>query len=508
MKSRKLKYDFVPLFFLVVFMIVSFACKVNYKEKKSIYEGRVRTKNENSLYRFLSYVSNGDELEKTDLERIKKRGKLIALTGYGPTSYFVYKGTPMGFEYDLLKLLSKELGVQLEIVVVKDMDQIIPMLNRGEGDIIADNLTVTKDRDALVAFTYPILKTKQVLVQRKPKDWEQMSYSTLEEHLVRSPIQLIGRKVHVRRASAYYSRLVNLSEEIGGDIEIQEESGETETEELIAKVSEGKIPYTVSDENTAMLHAKFYPNVDVRTPISFEQRISWAVREDSPLLLDKVNQWIKKVKKEGEFYAIYNKYYKDRRGIAEMVKCSRSSMCGRKISPYDPLIIKQAANIGWDWRLLASLIYQESQFNPNAKSWAGACGLMQLMPGTAQCFGASNPEDPVESLVAGTKYLKWLEKYWEKKVPDKNERIKFIIASYNVGQEHVADAQRLAIKYKKDPHKWDNNVAYYLLQKSKDKYCNDPVVKYGYCRGSEPFAYVNNILERYEHYKKLIREAA
>jgi membrane-bound lytic murein transglycosylase F len=169
------------------------------------------------------------------------------------------------------------------------------------------------------------------------------------------------------------------------------------------------------------------------------------------------------------------------------------------------MIIKHAKELGWDWRLLASLIYQESHFDPKAKSWVGASGLMQLMPATAEFFGAQDVNDPIQSLKAGTSYIKWLDNYWKAKVPDRNERIKFIMASYNVGQEHVADAQRLAIKYKRNPERWDDNVAYFILQKSKQQFCHDPVVKYGYCRGTEPFNYVNEILDRYEHYKKLIR---
>jgi membrane-bound lytic murein transglycosylase F len=453
---------------------------------------------------FLDYVYSESNLP--DLQEINQRGKLIALTGYSPTGYFVYKGTPMGFEHDLLQLLAKDLNLQLEIIVVKDMNQIVDMLNKGEGDIIADNFTVTKERDMLLDFTKPLLTTRQVLIQKKPVGWRKMTAEKVEDNLIRNPIDLLGKTVHVRRESAYYSRLKNLSEELGGDIHIIEETGETETEALIKMVSEGKIPYTVADENLAMIHASYYPDLDIKTPISFDQRISWAVRENSPLLLEAVNGWIKKVKKGPYFNLIYDKYYKNNRRVDEMVKCAKISSCGRNISPYDNLIIKHANEIGWDWRLLASLIYQESQFDPHAKSWAGACGLMQLMPATAESFGAVNLENPAESLRAGTKYLQWLEKYWEKKVPDKDERIKFIMASYNVGQEHVADAQRLANKYDKNPAVWDDNVAYFILQKSNPKYCTDPVVKYGYCRGSEPFEYVNNILARYEHYKKLIRK--
>jgi membrane-bound lytic murein transglycosylase F len=445
------------------------------------------------------------QAETIDLPSIHKRGKLIALAGYSPHSYFVYRGTPMGFEHDLLQLLAKHLGVSLEIIIIHNHDELLEKLIKGEKDLVADNLIVTRERDRYVDFTDPIMTTRQVLVQKKPEK-SQRSGLKDDQQIIRSPLQLVNKNVHVRKGSAFYERLQHLSHEIGEDICIIEEPGDCGTEELIRQVSEGKIPFTVADEETALIQLNYYSNIDVHTAIGFEQKVAWAVREDSPLLLKEVNSWLEKIKKEKSFDRIYRRYYIERKGEKENARCTKLSFCGRRISPYDELIMTYAKDIGWDWRLLASLIYQESQFNPKAKSWAGASGLMQLMPATAEAFGAFNPEDPHESLKAGTKYLKWLEKYWEKKVPDKEERLKFILASYNVGQEHVADAQRLAEKYCKDPSVWDDNVAWYLLQKSDEKYCKDPVVKYGYCRGKEPFEYVNNILSRYEHYKKLIRE--
>jgi membrane-bound lytic murein transglycosylase F len=440
-----------------------------------------------------------------DLDRIRERKKLIALTGYSYSSYFIYKGTPMGYEYELLEKLADHLGVELEIVIVQDLNEIFGMLNRGEGDIIADNLTITKERDELVDFTAPHNLTKQVLIQKKPGNWRYLSAEQLEKNLIRNPIDLIGKEVHVRRESSYYTRLNHLSDEIGGNINIVESAGETETEELIMNVALGKIPYTVADENIALMNKPYYPDIDISTALSFPQRIGWAVRSDSPQLLAAVNEWIFKMKKDPDYYVIYDKYYKGRRGVEYMVNCSKTSSCGRTISPYDKMIIKHAKELGWDWRLLASLIYQESHFDPQAKSWVGASGLMQLMPATAESFGAVDVNDPIQSMKAGTSYIKWLDNYWKARVPDREERIKFIMASYNVGQEHVADAQRLAIKYNRDPQRWDDNVAYFILQKSKQQYCHDPVVKYGYCRGTEPFNYVNEILDRYEHYKKLIR---
>jgi membrane-bound lytic murein transglycosylase F len=359
------------------------------------------------------------------LAEIKARGKLVALTGYSTTSYFIYKGTPMGFEYDLLKELANHLDVQLEIVVVQDLNEVFNMLNNGEADIIAHNLTITKERDEKVDFTYPINMTRQVLVQNKPRGWEKMQPQALEKSLIRNPLSLINKEVYVRRESAYYSRLTHLSEEIGGDIKIVEVPGDIETEELISKVASGEIPYTVADENIALINRAYYPSLDISTPISFPQRISWAVRESSPELLKEVNKWIKQLKKQPAFASIYNKYYKSKKATDHLAKCNRKANCGRNISPFDKIISKHAKSLGWDWRLLASLIYQESKFNPHAKSWVGASGLMQLMPQTGQRFGAANLTDPEQSIIAGVNYIKWLDKYWKKKVPDKAERIKF-----------------------------------------------------------------------------------
>ena len=175
-----------------------------------------------------------------------------------------------------------------------------------------------------------------------------------------------------------------------------------------------------------------------------------------------------------------------------------------KISEYDKIIKKYSKEINWDWRLVASLIYQESRFKPNAVSWAGAYGLMQLMPVTAQKMGISKNATPVQQIKAGTELIKWLEERFEN-IQDHSERIKFVLAAYNVGLGHVLDAQKLAEKDGKDPDIWDDNVDEYLLKKSDPDFYNDPVVKYGYCRGIETYNYVSQILDRYEHYKNIIK---
>lgn len=439
-----------------------------------------------------------------DLNEIRERGKLIALTGYSATSYFIYKGEPMGYEYELLDLLARYLGVEMEIKIARDLDNIFNLLNGGAGDIIAHNLTITKERSKRVTFTEHHNFIRQVLVQRKPENWRKMKLHEIERELITNPIDLIGRRVHVRRGSSYYARLVNLSEEIGGDIDIIQAPGDVSTDELIRRVSSGEIDYTVADENIALINQAYYANINVNLAVSFPQRIAWAVRKTSPELLTAVNDWITAMKDCTDYYVIYNKYFKNRRAFRERKKSEYYSLSGGKISRYDEIIKEHAGTLNWDWRLLASQIYQESQFDPKTKSWAGAMGLMQLMPKTAAHFGGDDPYNPADNIKAGVNFLKWLDDFW-KEIPDGGEKTKFVLASYNVGQGHIADARRLAEKFGKDPDIWDDNAAQYILLKSNSKYFNDEVVEFGYCRGEEPFNYVKEILERFEHYKKHLR---
>lgn len=449
--------------------------------------------------------SNGhlkENVSLLDLDEIQDRGILYAITSYSPFSYFIYRGEPMGYEYELLKMLADELEVDLELIVAKDIDQMFDMLNKGNGDIIAYSLTVLSERAKQVAFTTALNTTRQVLVQKKPVEWRSMKLHEIEPNLIRNPIDLQGETIYVRKGSSYVSRLKNLSQEIGGEINVIEaHSGET-TEDLIGLVAEDSLRFTVSDENIAKVNQSYFPNIDIETAISLPQTTAWAVRKSSPKLLEAVNKWITSIQMQSDFYVIYNKYFENNRAYKNRANSDYLSFQGGQISEYDDLIVKYAENIKLEWKLLAALIYQESQFNANARSWSGATGLMQLMPRTALAYGADNPTNPDENIQAGSKFIQWLENYWIDKIPDEEERMKFVLASYNVGQGHVQDARRLAEKYDKDPNVW-NDVSDFLLKKSDEEYYNDEVVKYGYCRGEEPVNYVRNIMYIYNHYKRV-----
>lgn len=432
---------------------------------------------------------------------IKKRGKLIAVTNYNSTDYFIYKGNPMGFQKEILQDLANSLNLALEIKVNNNLHDCFEGLHDGRYDIIAIGLSPTKERTDTLEFTNPISTTKQVLVQRKPDGWKAMKKRVLDTILVKESFGLANRTVYVEKGSSFKSRLENLSEEIGAYINIIEPE-DLSMEELITKVSKGEIEYTVGDEHIASVNKYYYDNLDISTEISLEQKLAWAVRKNEDTLLYEINNWLETYSKSKRYALLYTKYYRNRRSTNRNMEGYFSGVDG-EISKYDDIIKAYSTEIDWDWRLLASLIYQESRFKPNSKSWAGAFGLMQLMPNTASRFGIDSLASPNANIQAGVRYIKWLEKQLNH-IQDSTEKSKFILASYNVGLGHVLDARRLAEKNGKDPDVWTDNVDFYLLNKSKPQYYLDPVVKYGYCRGSETYKYVTQICNRYNHYKNLV----
>ena len=227
-----------------------------------------------------------------DFDEIVADGKLKVLIAYSATSYFLYRGQTMGYEYELLKRLAKKLNLELELKVSRNLDEMLDELQHGNIDLVAHGLAVTQERKEQVAFIDYLYLTKQVLVQRKPDNWRKLTLDKIKESMIQDPIELIGDTVSVRKNSSYLKRLLNLSKEIGGDIVIDTLEGTISTDEIIKQVVDKKIKYTVADGNLAKINASHNPILDVSVPVSFSQRIAWAVRADSPKLLEKINSWI------------------------------------------------------------------------------------------------------------------------------------------------------------------------------------------------------------------------
>jgi len=457
-----------------------------------------------------------------DLEAIKQHGTLTILAPYNSTTYFLLRGEPMGYEYELLKAFSQEHGLTLVMKVVKNQRTLYQRLNRGEGDIVAARIIPKPEDEAKVSFTHALYRTEPALVQQiAPPDKANLPGPVktaimsepadiipgeieIPARLITKPSQLAGETVTLPKNSAYRRTLIELADEISGDIQVVEVGGKIDDEALVNKVAKGDIEYTVVQNNLAELKEAYFTNIRIRPLVGASNRIAWVIRKNSSELLKELNRWIE-YKQTGTslFDKMYKKYFIDRKGYKERAESGYLMHETGKLSQYDPLLRRYSVELSWDWRLLASQTFQESRFKPNAKSWAGATGLLQLMPATGQEFGVQNLRDPEDNVRGAVKFLAWLTDHWSKTIEDKDERLKFILASYNCGAGHVEDAQRLTERYGGNPKAWDD-VAYWLLQESKVQYSADPVVKYGFCRGIEPVTYVSVILERFGLYRRFV----
>ncbi len=456
-----------------------------------------------SIALLYSCVMEGEKKESTfnelgyqfDLEQILKRGKLVVLAENSSSSYFLYREKEMGFEYEVLKEFAKELGVELEIQIIENLDNAIDELKDGGGDILACNLTVTRERAKEIDFSLPLLSIQQVLVQRLPDPNSDFSQPLLTE-----ASQLAKKKVNVWKKSSYFDRLVNLEEEIGDTIFIKAEDGLVGAEELIELVSEGIIDYTVVEENIAKINKRFFENIDISVPLSAKQKIAFGLRKSSPVLKAKLDNWLETFTNTAVYKYIYHKYYEL---IPISIHTSEASKPTKKgeLSAYDQFFKAAGEKHNIDWRWLAALSYQESKFNPNAVSFGGAYSMMQFMPEIGPLFGVHPDSPPEVQIMGGGKKFKRDISSWSA-IPDYLQRIKFALASYNCGKAHILDAQRLAEKYGKDKSVWDDNVEEMVLKLSKKEFYGDPVVRNGSMRGSITYRYVRDIYKRYLQYKE------
>ena len=436
------------------------------------------------------------------LDTILKRKKLRAITDYGSLSYLIYRGTPIGYQYEMLKHFTDYLGVELQLLTESDMYKCIDLLDNYHTDLLAMGLTITNARKEYLCFTDPIFTTRQVLVQRKPNGYQNMATADeIESHLIRKIINLGGKNVYVQKGTVFSDKLRSLSNDIGDSIHIVERN--MEMEELIEAVANANIDYTIADEHIAVVLARIYPNIDVKTAVSFSQNIAWAAKKGQEKLIDTLNIWLEEFRNSLTARLLYNKYFKNIRS-KKIANSRYNSYSGGHLSPYDNEIKEVAELLGWDWRLLASLIYQESQFMPNVESWAGAYGLMQLMPDVMQQYGIDSTSSSKEHLTAGVLHLKSIQNQLPAEIIDSVEQIKFVLASYNCGLGHVLDARRLAEKNDRNPNVWTKGADSCILALSNHEIFSSPEVYYGYTRGEETFNFVNEIINRYNIYCQLI----
>jgi len=420
--------------------------------------------------------------KKSALEKIKESGQITVLTRNNAHCYYTYRDNPMGFEYDLAKAFSEYLGVNLK-VITPTWEGLIEALNGGEGDFIAASLTITPARENLVNFSDEYLTIQQQAVIHTSN----YQIAKLED--------LKGRTIHVRSSTSYEERLNEFSREgLGIKLELYDD---IPTEELIRMVAEKEIEVTIADSHIALLNRRYYPDVKIAFAIEEQQSLGWAVRKGETALQKEINTFFEKIKEDGTFAKIYEKYFANVE-IFDYVDLKRyHRRLKTRLPKYKEVITEAAEKYGFDWRLIAAVVYQESQFNPRARSYTGVRGMMQLTLETAREMGIKSRLDPTQSIMGGVKYLKKLfERYDGARDPD---RVLITLASYNVGHGHILDAQKIARERNLDPNSW-SSLEEILPLLCYSKYYKK--TKNGYCRGTEAVRYVNRILTYYDILKK------
>ncbi len=416
-----------------------------------------------------------------------------------PTTYFDYRGTPMGYDYELMSRFSKFYGLQFKVVVGGNISEMIQWLDEGKIDIVASPVPVTAEFQDRALLCGPRNVSSQVLIQKtdQPKD-----------SLIKDVTELVGKEVIVQNDSKYLYRMQNLNEEIGGGIKITPIAKDTiSDDDLLSMVWKGEIPMTVVDSDVAEAALSYYPGLDISVKISLDQYSRWAVAPDSQGIAKALDRWFADEKENVS--EVYSKYYRLSKmeffeSLPEGFEDIRNmTFANGQISPYDNIFKAAGKKSGLDWRLIAAIAYVESHFDADVKSWAGALGIMQVMPRTASSHGYRPEEmlNPVKCVDVAVKTLSDLNTMFEKKVTDPIERENFILASYNSGPGHILDAIALAGKYGLNPQKWDNNVEAAAIMKSKPAYYRDPVVKNGYFRGKETVNFVRKVQSVYSYFK-------
>lgn len=428
---------------------------------------------------FLAWSGPGCSVPPSSLDRIQDQGRIVMITQNSANTYYLYRGESHGFEYELAREFARYLGVDLE-VITPGWIEMFDKLDRGEGDFIAAGVTILPSRQVRFDFSSPYLKVRQQVIVHRNNDG------------VTGIDDLVGRTVHVRAGTSYQKRIAELREE-GLDIDLVLVP-DLPTELLIGQVARSEIEITVADSNIALLNRRYDPDIRIAFPISEEQSLGWVVRNGDLELVAAVNGFLDQARKDGTFQDIYDRYYDNRVILGPVDADAFAEKVRTRLPRYEEMIRVQAGLYGFDWRFIAAMIYQESHFNPRARSYTGVRGLMQITQATAREMGVTDRMDPKESIRAGIKYLAKIADRFEH-IEDERERLLFALAAYNVGYGHVRDAQKIAGGKGLDPHSW-SDLKKVLPLLARPEYHRQ--TRYGYARGTEPVRYVELILTYYD----------
>jgi membrane-bound lytic murein transglycosylase F len=416
--------------------------------------------------------------KNASLQRIIDRGYITVGTIYGLTSYYLEAEGAAGFEYELVKKYADSLGVDLKIIPSYSLAELFEKLDSGQVDILAAGLAVTDKRRLRYNFSPSYAQISQKLVfkqgQIRPRELKDLT-----------------GKLLIMAHSSHEENLVQLTE---NHSELQwQVSDEFDSEELLLKVLSQEINYTIIDSNTLAVNRRYYPEISIGFTIKKAQPIAWAIkRNNDQSIYASLVEFFGKVHHDGTLLALNDRYY----GHVEEFNYVDTRMfikaVENKLPKYQPLFEKYGQKL--DWRLLAAISYQESHWEPHARSYTGVRGMMMLTLPTAKQMGIKSRLDAEQSIRGGAKYFKQMINRMPDRVPSP-DRLWFALASYNVGLGHLNDARKITEMQGGDPDRWVEVKDRLPLLKQKKYY---KPTKYGYARGDEAVNYVENIRRYYD----------
>lgn len=430
-----------------------------------------------------------------DWAEIKASKSLRIITRYNSISYFLHNGSERGFEYDFLKAFAEEHGLSLEAVILQENQNPIDVLNSGEGDIIAANYAINDVRKQYHAFSKPYNRVNQVVVLPESRQDEIQTIQDLDQVTI-----------SVRKNSSYYSRLMQLKEE-GFPITVKIVTEDWDTEALVLGVASNELEATVADDNLFLAAKTYIPGIVQGPTLSQVDSIAWGVRLNAPELKKHLDRFVDthyRISEDGNakrstfLNILLKRYFENHKQLFAFKTSTHEAKYAGILSPFDNLIKPIADSMGLDWKMIVAIAAQESKFDPEARSWAGAVGLMQINHRFSK-YSDIELLDPEINVREGVRILKESLKHYS--YLDDKTKWALTLATYNAGVGHVSDARRIAMDLYKNPNDWVY-VEDALLKLMKREFYKD--ARYGFCRGIETVRYVREVTNRYEMYTTIL----
>jgi membrane-bound lytic murein transglycosylase F len=416
------------------------------------------------------------------LAEIRERGELVVVSRNSPTTYYLDKNGPTGFEYALSAKLAEALQVDLRMETAYNLGDLFTKLDRQNANIAAAGLTLTEERRAKYPHSIPYYKlTPQVI------------YVT-GNFRPRNLAELAGMKIAVLADSSHVEMLKALQQSEIPDLQ-WEEVDEADTTELLEQLRDGQAALAIVDSNEFTVQQTLYPRQQVAFDLGREQDMVWYLPPgtDNTRLLAFIDDFILRLQKDGTLTRLREKYFGHTDGVSRMNAFEFSKNVEAALPEYEALIKKIANEYQMDWHLLAAMSYQESHWNPKATSPTGVRGMMMLTKATARELGVDNRLDVVQSLRGGARYLKNIKRRLSKKIHEP-DRTWMALAAYNIGLAHLEDARKLTESQGGNPNLWQDVMERLPLLQKAQYYKN---TRYGYARGREAVTLVQNIRHYY-----------